>query len=344
MNLKNYLINMKKPLTRFLARIIDYSLFYSLLVLPLFFASLFDHDLTHILAIVAIPLLWVPLEALLLSLFGTTPGKAIFGIQVRNQQGQKLSIKHSLKRAFLVWLKGLGLNLPLANLFCGFRSFQAIKKEGRTSVDISLGAQIYHKKQGRFRTAIGGFIVALFSLFFVGEYEVRETFTSFEQTLAKAPENLSWKNYHDPEGAYSIQFPGAPEAEATELAIPKSKEKLPFHAIKYQLEKEGIEYSLNYTVLPNSWLKWKPSLLLRGALKVLTSHLSQGKILKKTTESHHKYPALGYSLQKKNNLKCSGRLILVGNVLYKVDMTYPQELEENIQEHLNAFLDSFSIK
>lgn len=344
MNFKNYIINMKKPFTRFLARIIDYSLFYTLFFLPLFFASLFEDGLTYILVITATPLLWIPVETLLISLLGTTPGKALFGIHVRDQKERKLSLKDSFKRALLVWVKGIGLNIPAANIACGVFSFRAIQKTGRTSVDEKLGVHLYHKKQGKARALLGALLVGLLSLCFIGEYAVRETFTSFEKTLAKAPESLSWKSYNDPEGAYSIQFPGAPEAESTQLSIPKSKDKLPFHAIKYQLDKEGIEYSLNYTVLPNNWLKWKPSLLLRGALKVLTSHLSEGKIVKKTTESHHKYPALGYTLKKKNNLQCAGRLVLVGNVLYKIDMTYPQELEGDIQEHLNAFLDSFQIK
>lgn len=349
MNIKNYIINKAKPLTRFLARFLDYSIFYTVLILPLFFGSLFNSDLTHLLAILSIPALWVPIEALLISLLGTTPGKALFGIQIRDSKERKLPFKLSLKRAALTWVKGMGFNLPVVNLGCAIYRFYQIKKTGRTSLDEDLNVQVYQKKKRSLRTLLGSALVALFSLFFIAEHDVKEVVTSTEasffskdRAFLKSSGSTNWTNYEDPEGAYAIQFPGTPEAESTQLAIPRSKEKLPFHTI--QFDKEGVEYSLNYTTLPKNWLKWKPSLLLKGALKVLSSHLSQGKILKKTAKSYNSYPSLEFMLAKKNNLKCSGRLVLVDNVLYKIDMTYPEELEEEIQEELNTFLESFEPK
>lgn len=347
MNIKEYFINLTKPLSRFLARILDYSLFYTLFVLPLFFTSLIDHDMTHVICVLLIPLFWIPFEALSISLLGTTPGKALFGIQVRDSNGKKLPLITSFKRALSIWIKGLGLNLPVLNIALAVRQFNAIRKTGRTSIDQKLNINLYYKKRSRFRAVIGSLLIAFFSLFFVAEYELREVATSSNQEFFSKNffnKGLNWKAYADPEGAYAIEFPGTPEAKSTHLPIPNSKEKLPFHTVNYQLEKEGVEYSLNYTTLPKNWLKWKASLLLRGALKIITTQMSQAKIIKKSSNSYNNYPALEFILAKKNNLECAGRLVLVDNVLYKLEVTYPKDKEDVVQEDLSIFLQSFNPK
>ncbi len=338
---------MTKPLSRFLARFLDYSLFYSLFILPLFFTSLLDNDFIHALCIILVPLFWIPLEALLISLFGTTPGKALFGIQIRDAQQQKLSFKTSFKRALFTWIKGLGFNIPIVNVVTGLNQFNTIVKTGKSSIDTSLNIDVYSKKRKTLRTLLGSLLVGFFSLFFIAEYQMREVATSSSQTFfsnSLFTKGANWTPYHDPEGSYSIEFPGTPETSSTQLAIPNSKDKLPFHAISYSSNQDGVEYSLNYTVLPRSWLKWKASLLLRGALKIITTQMSQAKILKKSSQIYHNYPALEFVLKKKNDLECSGRLILIDNVLYKLEVTYPKEKEESIQQDMAIFLQSFDAK
>ena len=347
MNIKNYFINIKKPFLRFVARILDYSLFYALFILPLFFASLLDHDITHIICVFLVPLFWIPFETIFISLFGTTPGKALFGIQIRDANDKKLSFKTSFKRALSTWIKGLGLNIPVLNIATGLHQFNVVKKTGRTSTDQALDINVYYRKRNTIRTAIGSLLIALFSLFFIAEYQVREVATSSNQEFFSKNffnKGLNWKAYNDPEGAYAIEFPGTPEAKATQLPIPNSKDNLPFYTVDYRLDKESVEYSLNYTTLPKNWLKWKASLLLRGALKLITTHMTQAKIVKKSSNSYNNYPTLEFVLAKKNNLECAGRLILVDNVLYKIEVTYPKDKQETIQDDLNIFLQSFNPK
>lgn len=67
-------------------------------------------------AFVALYLLWLPLEAGFLTATGTTPGKWVFGIRVVKSQGQKLAYPEALKRAFLVWVQGEGLGIPVVIL------------------------------------------------------------------------------------------------------------------------------------------------------------------------------------------------------------------------------------
>ena len=344
MNIKSYLMNLSRPFTRFLARALDYSFLYCFFILPLFFSSLLDHDLLHLVCIFLVPLFWVPFEAIFISLFGTTPGKALLGIHVRDSACKKLSLKTSFKRSFLTWIKGLGCNLPILNMFLATKRFKQMKAQGVAPWDSQAATQFYHKKKRKLRTLLSSALVFIFSLFFVAEYEVRDVITSSNQEflVSNVCKKENWKTYAHPKGNYILEFPGIPEVSETKIAIPKSKDHLPFHTINYFSEDNTIEYNLTYTTLPDSWLKWNAALLLRGALKVVAEHVSDhAKILKKHTKKYKNYPAVEFVMEKKNNQECAGRLILIENVLYKMEVVYPKAMQTEVQDQLNAFLESF---
>jgi hypothetical protein len=343
---KNY-INSKNPLSRFLARTLDYCFVYIALILPLFFSELIESDLLHFVCIALVPLIWMPLEALAIHYFSTTPGKFLFGITIQTEYGTPLSLKESFERAFLVWTKGLGCNLPLINLFCQTRAFNQIYKFGKTKQDAQNNIDVLQKKRRSVRNFISAFLLSFFSLFFIAEYELREVAVSsnselFSTKLLRTGTNQHWNLYKDPQGNFQIKFPGKPDEDFTKLPIPKSKETLPFYSVNYVLDTEDIEYSLSYSAMPKSWLKWKPSLFLKGALKIISSKLTEGKIIKKSSIVYDGHPALEFVLEKKDNQETSGFLILIDNILYKVDMTYPKEKKEEIKETLSLFLNSFS--
>lgn len=93
-----------RPWPRFWARFIDNSIFF-VLIAPIV-ANLEG------LAIAIVPLaLWCPVEAVLLSTWGTTPGKALLRVQLRSEDGQRLGFRRALQRAGDVWLRGYGLGL-----------------------------------------------------------------------------------------------------------------------------------------------------------------------------------------------------------------------------------------
>jgi len=347
MNVKSYLINIAKPFTRFLARALDYSIFYCFFILPLFFTALLDHDTLHLACVLLVPFFWIPFEALFISLLGTTPGKALLGIHIRDSNCKKLSLKPSFKRSFITWIKGVGCNLPILNIYLAVKRFRQMKAQGVAPWDSQDVTQFYHKKKKRLRTIISSLLMVIFSLFFIAEYEVREVITSSSQAFTGSGcfKKENWKTYADPKGDYILEFPGVPEISETKIAIPKSKDHLPFQTINYFTESMDVEYNLTHTILPDSWLKWNSALLLRGALKVVASHISDNaKILKKHTKRYKNYPAVEFVMQKKNNQECAGRLILVGNVLYKIEVIYPKEKQTDVQDQLNAFLDSFEPK
>ena len=57
------------------------------------------------------------LEPLLLHFWGTTPGKWIFGLSVRDEDGNKLSISTALYRTWGVFIHGMGGGIPVYDLY-----------------------------------------------------------------------------------------------------------------------------------------------------------------------------------------------------------------------------------
>jgi hypothetical protein len=82
-----------------------------------------------------VPLVWVFVEALLLSTWGTTPGKWLFSTWVTDAMGNRLSFSHALSRAFSVWFMGLAFGLPIITLITLIVSYVKLKNQGITPWD-----------------------------------------------------------------------------------------------------------------------------------------------------------------------------------------------------------------
>ena len=104
-----------------------------------------------IIASVVLYLIWLPAEALLLSLFGTTPAKWLFGIRVAHPGGNLLSFAAALNRSFLVFVQGVGFGIPFVALFTQLFAYRRLTKTGTTLWDTSTTAVVLHKKWGVFR-------------------------------------------------------------------------------------------------------------------------------------------------------------------------------------------------
>ncbi len=120
-----------------------------------------------IIASVVLYLIWLPAEALLLSLFGTTPAKWLFGIRVAHPGGNLLSFAAALNRSFLVFVQGVGFGIPFVALFKQLFAYRRLTKTGTTLWDTSTTAVVIHKKWGMFRalacTAAVFFVLILMS-------------------------------------------------------------------------------------------------------------------------------------------------------------------------------------
>ncbi len=108
---------------------------------------------------------WNFIEALLLSSFGTTPGKWLFNIKVTRKNGSLFNYSEAVGRSILVWFLGVGLGISFLQIMTMTFSLFYLLSKGETLWDRTLKSQVSHKKMGvqRIVLAIGAYLV-LFSL------------------------------------------------------------------------------------------------------------------------------------------------------------------------------------
>jgi len=158
---KTFLGGEHHPWRRFFARTVDICTAGLVLFLILLFAfsatmpkqaAGFAKAIENpIIASVVLYLIWLPAEALLLSLFGTTPAKWLFGIRVEHPGGNLLSFSEALSRSFLVFVQGVGFGIPFVALFTQLFAYRRLTRTGTTLWDTSTSAVVLHKKWGVFR-------------------------------------------------------------------------------------------------------------------------------------------------------------------------------------------------
>lgn len=108
------------PWRRYFARMLDMSVYD--ILLSFFLVAAFNINISarstleNLIDVFITLLIMLFAEPLLLRLFGTTPGKAIFGIRVTGPDGMRLSYARGLKRTWGVIGAGMGYNIPIYNL------------------------------------------------------------------------------------------------------------------------------------------------------------------------------------------------------------------------------------
>ena len=109
------------PWRRYFARMVDLSicsLLWGFFLWIAFKTNLLGRNIWEDILDTAVGLLLMLfLEPLLLHVFGTTPGKFLLGMKVRDIGGDKLSYSQGLYRTFGVIFWGMGLSIPIYSLF-----------------------------------------------------------------------------------------------------------------------------------------------------------------------------------------------------------------------------------
>lgn len=298
-----WLFNSKNPSTTFrvLAQLVDYlSLFLVGGTISLFFPWFID-TLYYLIFALTVPLLWVPIEALLVSLAGTTPGKSLFGIKIFDIMGRKLSYWESFKAALRFNSKGVVRQLPL--------SF----KRRITALAIIVGCMV----------------ISIFG----------NALTNWSIGLERGISNTGWTQYAYEDAGFKVHFPNDPQEESKQLAVPGADKVLDYQELTTHQNKQ-VYYSVSYMELPRKWKIAGSSTLLKGALTIMVRHMPDTKLVEKRFTTHQNHRALDFRL-KEGEQEVKGRLILVGMTLYKLTVTYPPDLEQELQE--NPFLDSFDL-
>lgn len=112
------------PWRRYWARCLDFSLYNTLV-------SLLIYDFQY--RVIYVPILtliaMLTLEPLLLSMFGTTVGKAIFGIRVTDQEGNRLDYNSAIERTWTVMWEGEALRIPLICLYFQYKSLDLAEQD-----------------------------------------------------------------------------------------------------------------------------------------------------------------------------------------------------------------------
>ncbi|NMA24286.1 MAG: RDD family protein [Clostridiales bacterium] len=117
----------KHPWRRFLARQLDNEIYFiiwfavSMLALRWntgrgLFVILLEAYITFFLMLL--------FEPLLLCTLGTTPGKWIFGLRVRDDRGGKLTYSSALLRTWRVFHYGYGFGIPFYNLYRNYKCYK----------------------------------------------------------------------------------------------------------------------------------------------------------------------------------------------------------------------------
>ncbi|MBA7522597.1 hypothetical protein ES705_14717 [subsurface metagenome] len=93
-------------------------------------------------------------EPMMFSSFGTTPGKSLLGIKIRDLSGKKISYATGMRRGFLIWLNGMGIGIPFIAFFTMIIAYSKLKRNGITSWDEKCEINVIHDRLSVFRVIL----------------------------------------------------------------------------------------------------------------------------------------------------------------------------------------------
>ncbi len=282
-------------LRRSLARLLDYGIFYFCSVFLSLMAPVEVNENFYFYYALAVPFIWAPIEALILTQSGTTFGKKLFGISV-----SKLSWKHSLKRAFFIGKRP------------GIISFTKItywRYIFALMIACSAGSGLFYGK------------------------DISEAAVHYEQQVAGS----GWVEYISEDGRFSVHFPKKPEVATKTVEVPNGD---PINLNEFKAEKDAA-FSVSYLDLPKKWKLFSSNTLLKGAMNVIQDHMPGSQIIDKKIVKHKNYPAMDFRMKEGEN-EIEGRLILVGNTLYRLMVVYYPDTPRDLQHE--TFVNSFDLK
>ena len=159
-----------RPWVRFWARQIDLNIHFVFVALMLKITVFAPPDSVYLMtAHIAICTSWIFIETMLLLSFGTTPGKWILNIQLHHEDNKALDLNTVLRRSASVWFRGIGMGIPLLNIFCGALSYSSLNAQGKTQWDRAQNLKISHGPISELRVAgavlvLIGMAIALFQI------------------------------------------------------------------------------------------------------------------------------------------------------------------------------------
>lgn len=239
----------------------DYGLFYFVGVILSLMLPFDFQDKFYFTFALQVPVLWAFVEAILLSSWGTTPGKLLFGVVVRDESGNKLSFLQSLQRAF----------------FFGKRP----------------GSIQYKKKIHGWRYLIALVVtISCASSLFLGK-GLTDVAVQFEKRMVG-----EWIQYASDDGRFTVNFPKQPKVEAHSYEVPDSQQSLEMSELK---AKSDAVFSVSYVELPKKWRIFSAGTLLKAAMEVVRAHTPDAELLDTNRIKHKDYPAMDFRMKEGEN-------------------------------------------
>lgn len=134
---------------------------------------------------------WVPLESLLLTFFGKTPGKWLLGLRVVNDNGGRLNGNQSVARALRVYVLGIGLGASFVSPLCQLFSWFQLRSIGKTVWDARGGHRVEGHQLpvwGVFAYLFAGFIAVVMQTMVLSPYVLEpEQIRIFKEKRDEAP-------------------------------------------------------------------------------------------------------------------------------------------------------------
>ena len=91
---------------------------------------------------------------------------------VTDKNGDKLSYNGAIGRSFGVWLRGMGLGIPVVSFIANIIAYFNLKKNGETSCDKNQNFVVSHRETGVAR------MVFAFIIFFVAGFIINSIYVS----------------------------------------------------------------------------------------------------------------------------------------------------------------------
>ncbi len=134
-----------RPGARFIARWFDAIIFCYTLNFILYYCCYPCYALANYYQNFLYIFLWIFVESLLLSTWGTNPGKWLLKIHLTTHEGAKLDGHTAFQRSVRVWFFGLGMGVPFVGLFANYYTYLRLEKNKISSWDEAEHTKVTHE-------------------------------------------------------------------------------------------------------------------------------------------------------------------------------------------------------
>lgn len=145
--------------------------------------------------------------------------------------------------------------------------------------------------------------------------------------------NSSWVQYTHEQKGFTVFFPDEPQ-EAKKPLTPSGETGLNITEMSSK-EKKRI-YSLSFIKLPKKWGLAGDNTILKVALDLIVKHTPEATLVSKQLTNYQGLKAIDYTMIV-DGKEVSGRLLMHGNTLYRLNVEYPQGAKVAKEEFLSSF-------